>query len=135
MLNDVLSFMAECEECKANIKIASDDVSVTHKREFYTEDGRTLYLTYYDCPVCGKRHFVQVDDERSLKMLEENKKQFFHNAALKTTGKKLRKKKVDQYKSTKTHLANYRTILMKELSGIMLHDDVAGTDFVLRFSV
>lgn len=134
MRNNPLSLMVECEECKEKFSVTSETSSVTHKREFRV-DGRSIYLTYYDCPKCGRRHFVQIDDEKSLELLEANEKQFAHNAVIKTRGQKLRKKKVDQYKDTQKHLANYRRELMKEFTGKEVYDDERGSSFELRFSV
>lgn len=134
MRNNPLSLMVECEECKEKFSIATDTSSVTYKREFRVEE-RSIYLTYYDCPKCGKRHFVQIDDEKSLELLKVNEGQFVHNAVLRTRGKKLRKKKIDQYKDVKRRLTNYRGELMKEFTGKELYDEERGSSFELRFSV
>lgn len=129
-----LSLLVECEECHEKFDVASESYSMTHKREFKV-DRRSIYLTYYDCPKCSRRHFVQIDDEKSLELLEVNKGQFVHNAVIKTRGQKLRKKKIDQYKDVKKHLANYRRELMKEFTGKELYDEEKGSSFELRFSV
>lgn len=134
MKNNPLSLMVECEECKEKFGVAPEASSVTYKREFRVV-GRSIYLTYYDCPKCGRRHFVQIDDEKSLELLKVNEKQFVHNATIKTRGLKLRKKKVDQYKDTQKHLANYRRELMEEFTGKKIYDDEKGSSFELRFSV
>lgn len=131
-MSKTMSLLVECEECHEKFDITLS--SVTHKREFVI-NGRSIYLTYYDCPKCGKRHFVQIDDDKSLEMLEVNKEQFAHNAVLKTRGQKLRKKKVDQYKNVQKHLANYRIELMKEFTGKEIYDNERDSCFELRFSV
>lgn len=134
MKDEALSLMVECEECHKKFSIAVNTSSVTHKREFRV-DGRSIYLTYYDCPNCSRRHFVQIDDDKSLELLKVNKRQFTHNAALKSNRKKIRKKKVDQYKRVKRQLSNYRIELMKEFTGKVIYDDEKGLNFELRFSI
>lgn len=129
-----LSLMVECEECHNKFGISDNSSNMTHKRKFIVT-GRSIYLTYYDCPYCGNRHFVQIDDDKSLELLAINEKQFIHNAALKSGGLKLRKKKVDQYKDSQRHLANYRNKLMKEFTGTILYDIETESRFELRFSV
>lgn len=127
-----MALAVECEECKEKFSVTGNDI--THKREYRVKE-QSIYLTYYDCPNCGRRHFVQIDDDKSLDMLDVNSKQFAHNAVIRTTGRKLRKKKVDEYKKSKRHLANYRIELMKQFTGVVLHDDDTESDFELRFSV
>lgn len=129
-----LSLIVECEECHEKFSITSETSGVTYKREFRV-DGQSIYLTYYDCPKCGKRHFVQIDDEKSLELLKINEGQFVHNAALKARGQKLRKKKIDRYKDTQKHLANYRRELMKKFTGKELYDEERNSSFELRFSI
>lgn len=133
-MQDSKSLLAECESCHEKLSISSADGTLVSKKE-YDVNGQSVYLTYYDCQKCGKRHFVQADDDKSLEMLEVNKKQFVHNAALRVTGKKLRKKKIDQYKDSKRHLCVYRKNLMEKLEGARVYDIETGQDFVVRFSV
>lgn len=134
MRDNPLSLIVECEECHEKFSITAEMSSVTHKREFRV-DGRSIYLTYYDCPKCSRRHFVQIDDEKSLELLKVNEGQFVHNAVLRTRGQKLRKKKIDQYKDAQKRLANYRRGLMKEFTGKEIYDEERGSSFELGFSV
>lgn len=128
-----LFIMVECRECKEKFELPGEGVELVSKKK-YEVKGRSVYLTYYDCPKCGTRHFAQIDDDTSLKLLGVNEKQFVHNAVLRTTGKKLRKKKVDQYKDTHKHLANYRNKLMEEFEGEIVYNE-DGSSFELRFSI
>lgn len=132
---EAMKLMVECEECQHKFSISAGEAvhAVTHKKEYQVK-AQSIYLTYYDCPECGRRHYVQIDDEQSLKYLEENRKQFVHNAVIKTSGQKLRKKKIDQYKSTQKRLMEYRRELMKQFTGVELYDEEKGS-FELRFSV
>lgn len=125
-----MSLLVVCEGCEEKFNLDPD--TVVNKKE-YTVKGRSIFLTYYDCPKCGRRHYSQIDDAKSLEMLAANEKQFVHNAVLRTRGKKVRKKKIDQYKDTMRHLANYRNELMKEFDGSTITEN--GEEVELRFSV
>lgn len=136
MTNKMLSLMVECEGCGMKFRISSDETvgHLQYKKEYQVK-GQSIFLTYYDCPSCGRRHFVQIDDERSLDLLDVNKKQFVHNASIRSKGQKLRRKKIDQYKDTRKHLADYRRTLMEQFAGTELYDEEKGSKFELRFSV
>lgn len=134
MKDSVLSMMVKCEDCNSNFGISEKSTNITYKRKFLV-NGRSIYLTYYDCPNCGRRHYVQIDDDKSLEMLKHNEKQFAHNAALKSRGQKLRKKKIDQYKNSKNQLSNYRLELMKEFSDAIIYDAETNDMIKVRFSV
>ena len=58
-----MSLMVECEDCKQKFEIASSEAahSVTHKKEFNV-NGQSIFLTYYDCPKCGRRNYVKIDE-------------------------------------------------------------------------
>lgn len=131
-----LSLMVECEECKMQFNISSQDAinCVKHKKE-YKINERSIFLTYYDCPNCGKRHFVQIDDDYTLKILKDVKKIFTKMAANRVKNKIVPKSQSDKYKRQIKHLRSCRNKLMKEFTGVILHDDETDTSFELRFSV
>lgn len=126
-----LTFYAECEDCHEKFSISKECVFA---REFKI-NKRSIYITYYDCPECSKRHFVQIDDEQSLKLLETVKKCFVCNTKIKTKGQKLKKCSINQYKMACKRLSDYRRELMKEYNNKILHDDERNLNFKLRFSV
>lgn len=134
MGNNGFTFAVKCSACEERFMIDQDKVNLTYRKKIDVK-GRSIYLTYYDCPKCGKRHFAQADDDKSLEMLEVNKKQFIHNATLRVGGKKLRKKKVEQYKDSQKHLQGYRMTLMKELEGETVYDSETGMEYRLEFIV
>lgn len=127
--------MFQCENCKKNFPISAEQApnSITHKKE-YLINGRSIFLTYYDCPDCGKRHFVQIDDAKSLQMLMMNRKEFVKLSKLKMDGKTIRKKQSENFKKSRQNLAEYRTNLMKEFTGETIIDET-GIEYVLRFSI
>ena len=131
-----MSLMVECEDCKQKFKITSGEVahSVTHKKEFNV-NGRSIFLTYYDCPKCDRRHYVQIDDRASLSKLREVSQQFVKLSVAKRKGKEIPQKQSAKFKKARQHLSDYRINLMKQYTGKLLHDNETDSDFTLRFSV
>lgn len=130
--NENAKMMVECEDCKEKFTIDKDNV--TFKKEFKLNE-QSIFITYYDCPRCGRRHYVQIDDSVSLEKLEEVQKQFVSLSVLRRRGKKVSKKRSDEFKESRTSLNEYRNALMKEYTGKLLHDNETDKDFKLRFSV
>lgn len=133
--NTSFNLMFQCENCKKNFPVSSEQApnSLTHKKEFIS-NGQSIFLTYYDCPHCGKRHFVQIDDKSSLQELVRVKNEFTKLAVARKKGKEIPKKQSDKFKKSRQHLSDYRTSLMKEFTGKTITDE-NGKVYVLRFSV
>ena len=133
---ETISLLVECEDCKEKFRITTGDAAnaATHKKEFNV-NGQSIFLTYYDCPKCGRRHCVQIDDKRSLDMLKEVSRQFVRLSVKKKQDKKIPQKQSAKFKKARQNLSDYRMNLMKEYTGKLLHDNETDSDFVLRFSV
>lgn len=129
------NLMFECEDCKKKFPITGEQApnSLTHKKEFKS-NGQSIFLTYYDCPHCGKRHFVQIDDINSLQELVRVTKEFKSLMIKRQKGKTVSKKQSDKFKKSRQHLSDYRMNLMKDFTGKLVIDET-GTEHVLRFSV
>lgn len=134
MLSSEMKMLAECRWCKEKFAIGNDG-TVAFKREYKGEDGRSILLTYYDCPKCGKRHFVQIDNDTSLQMLAGVSRIFARIAATKTKGRDVPARWQDKYKRHKSHLDRYRMRLMQEWSGKQVFEVGTGFNCVLEFSV
>ena len=133
---ETMSLLVECEDCKEKFRITAGNAAnaVTHKKEFNV-NGQSIFLTYYDCPKCGRRHYVQIDDKRSLDMLKDVSRQFVRLSVKRKQDKNIPQKQLDKFKKNRQHLADYRMGLMKAFTGKSLHDDETDADFILRFSV
>lgn len=133
---ETMSLLVECEDCHEKFSVTSGEAinAVTHKREFVVE-GQSIFLTYYDCPKCGRRHYVQIDDKRSLDILKDVSRQFVRLSVKRKQDKNIPQKQLDKFKKNRQHLADYRMGLMKTFTGKSLHDDETDADFILRFSV
>lgn len=130
------NLMFECEGCKQKFPVTQDQApnSITHKKEFNI-NGKSIFLTYYDCPSCGRRHFVQIDDETSLNKLKEAKKMFVKLCVAKSKCKEIPQKQSAKFKKTRQYLYDYRMKLMKQFTGALVHDNETDSDFELRFSI
>lgn len=128
------SLLVECEGCKHKFQISETTNKINHKKEF-SVNGKSIFLTYYDCPSCGRRHFVQIDDAVSLSKLNETQKMFIKLSVAKKNDKEISQKQSTKFKKARQHLSEYRIELMKQYTGKLIHDNDTDSDFVLRFSV
>lgn len=130
-----VSLLVECEGCKNRFQIGVADaiVQVIHKKK-YDVNGRSIFLTYYDCPKCGRRHYVQIDDVKSMQMLRESSRTFVRLAAKRKSNKPIPQNQSVKWKKQQQHLSDYRKKLMAEFTGMTLKEET-GESFILRFSV
>lgn len=135
MENNKMQLMVECENCKQKFVIGSEQESnnLTNKKEFKV-DGQSIFLTYYDCSFCSKRHFVQIDDANSLSILRDVTKQFARLANKRRQGEEIPKKQLTKFKKTRKHLSNCRMELMRKYTDKVIHDET-GSECILRFSI
>lgn len=130
----------QCEDCNERFKLSSEDenkltLKINHKKEFYSKsDGQSIFLTYYDCPRCGRRYFVQIDNFQSLNMFKSVMRQFIKLSKLKRKGKTIPKNQSDKFKKDRNNLLLYRNKLMQEYTGKLIHNNDTDEDFELRFS-
>lgn len=134
--NKAMSLLVECEDCKQKFEVSSGESAgkVNHKKEFNV-NGKSIFLTYYDCLSCGRRHYVQIDDKTSLNKLREVSQQFVKLSVAKRKGKEIPQKQSAKFKKARQHLSDYRMNLMKQYTGKLIHDNETDSDFVLRFSI
>ena len=112
---ETMLLLVECEDCKEKFQITAGNAvnAVTHKKEFNV-NGQSIFLTYYDCPKCGRRHYVQIDDKTSLNKLREVSQQFIKLSIAKKRGKDIPQKQSAKFKKARQNLSDYRMNLMKE---------------------
>lgn len=120
-----------CEDCKYEFGISN--ALVNHKKEFLV-NGQKIFLTYYICPKCGRYHYVQIDNEASLRKLREVSYLFIKLSIAKKKGN-VSKKQLAKFNKTRRNLSDYRIMLMKEYTGKLIHDNETDTDFELKFSI
>lgn len=124
---------AECQKCKARFLIDKDIVQ--YQKEFKDKNGQSIYLSYYDCHRCGRRHWVQIDDSNSILKLNEQKKLFIRLSKQKAARKAISKKQSAKHAKIQRDLSDYRIKLMKEFTGKTVADVETGMHYILEFSV
>lgn len=129
-----MSLLVECEDCRDKFEINSKNGTMHFKRK-YEINGQTIFLSYYDCPKCNRRHYAQIDSTKTLNEMREIEHQIAKLAAAKKKGKMVPQKQSAKFKKSREHLTQSRNELMKQYTGKLIHDSETDTDFELRFSV
>ena len=120
----------KCKRCGESL-----EVNKIVQNKNFMKDGKSIRLTYFDCPKCSERCFVQIDDDTSLAKLDSVRKTFMHFMFKKQSGKKISKKENSSFAEARADLGTYRTNLMKEYAGKEVYDDANGKEYTLRFFV
>ena len=127
-------YLFECEECGIKFRLGKGDVEINYAVPFKTEDGRSIFITYYDCPKCGRRHHVQVDDARSNQMKKEASMMFKRLSKKRLNFKGIPKGQNEKFKKLNNKLEDYRFKLKKEFDGkVIIADD--GSSVEVHFSM
>lgn len=127
------SLLIECENCKCKFEINSTNDLV--KREEYLVEGEKIYLTYYDCPKCSRRHYVQIDTQSTLNELRKIEQQLGKLVYAKKQKGKISQNQAAKFKKSRKHLAKSRNELMERYAGKTIYDSETGKSFELIFSV
>ena len=120
----------KCKRCGKSI-----EVNKALQNKNFMKDGKSIRLLYFDCPECGERCFVQIDDETSLSMLNSIQQTFMKFMFRRQSGKKISKKENSNFADARATLGAYRANLMREYTGKTVFDDGNGKEYVLRFFV
>lgn len=127
-----LGIIAECEACKNKFQLSSQNLN---RRKFLFKE-QIVFISFYDCPECGNRHYAQVDNTKTLEQLKDVTKQMHKLATYKKNGNQIPQKQSAKFKKTREHLTLNRNNLMKELTGKNVIDAETGIQVLnLRFSV
>lgn len=127
-------YLFECEDCGIRFQLGSGGVKVMYNVPFTTKDGRSIFITYYDCPKCDRRHYVQVDDVQSIQMKRETSKMFSRLSEKKLNFKDISKSQNEKFKKLNDKLKGYRFKLKKEFNGqVVIASD--GKEVKLHFSM
>lgn len=127
-------YLFECEECSAKFYLGNNGVEMKYGVPFTTKDGRSIFITYYDCPKCGRRHYVQIDDVHSNNMKKEVLKRFVRLSKKRLNDDDIPKEQNERFKKLNNKIENYRFELKKEFNGqIIIADD--GSEVEVHFSM
>ncbi len=119
-----------CSECKRNFVLNNNVV----KKLSVIIDGEAIDLTYFDCE-CGKRFFVQVDNDETKSILRRIITIVAAISAAKSEGKGVKRKYSVRYKMLSGKLKRRRFELMKKYEGKAYFDSEKKENVEIHFSV
>lgn len=122
---------AICQKCKSSFDISEENL--VYQKE-YSYEGQSIFLTYFDCPKCNRRHFVQIDNQKSKELLERCKMDFTRLSIAKSKGQVIKNNRKKKFDAERKYLSKFRNELAKEYSGRQVVDLETGNIFVLLFS-
>lgn len=122
----------QCMCCDKTLNLLLLETKIIHKEKFVEINGQSIYLTYYDCPHCGQRNFVQIDDEISLHKLTNVRSVFVKSFEMNRKGKDIPRKQSDKFKKARKDLTIYRMELMRKFTGKTVMDKT-GKSYELFF--
>lgn len=119
-----------CSECKRNFVLNNNVV----KKLSVIVDGEMIDLTYFDCD-CGKRYFVQVDNDETRSILRRIIAVVAVISGAKSEGKSVKRKYSARYKALSGTLKRRRFELMKKYEGKAYFDSEKKENVEIHFSV
>lgn len=128
-----LNFKIKCKDCQSMVDITKQQTTfnVQHK----TKDGQTIFLTYFDCPVCKARHYVQVDNRQTSELRKSVSTMALRAMAARRKGKNIPEKQRTKFKKQQGKLKSLRYELMKKWEGETVTNTITGEKFELHFTI
>lgn len=121
-----------CMECGVEHQVTD----MVNKREMkFEETGESIWLTYFDCPSCGARNFVQADDANTNELLKREINLMIKALEQKKYGKMPRRKQSEKFKRVSNDLAKSRRMLMVNLAGKRAVDPETNERFDIYFNI
>lgn len=124
------TFTLRCRKCKSQVSLSSD---VIQSGTFVVDDSNEYYLTYFECPKCGTRHFVQADSKDTRQRLQRLTRLMGTAAMAKSINKLPSLKLQRQIETNRRYLRKDREALQEYLTGKSL-TDVYGVAWEVRFA-
>ena len=121
----------KCIECEESFKANANNV----KQLDVKDEDKLLKVIYVDCPVCDRRHYVQIDNDESNKLKVQNLLMFKKLSQKKLDGKTIGRKENNTFKSLRQRLLDLRADLMKEYEGRIVTDTLTGESVTLHFTL
>lgn len=129
-----------CPECGSDFRVRMDAPSIDErlfvsqlKDEWVSVNGKMYRLTWYDCPSCGLRIFVQADDKRTENLLRKCKDVITRMNDKSTHRWDNSKKQSEYLKKLRSDLAASRRRVENEITGRAIVDRHTGTAHRLVF--
>lgn len=128
-----LNFKIKCKECNSLVDITQQRTTfnIPHK----DKNGQSILLTYFDCPVCQARHFVQADSRQTSELRKSVSTLAVRSMAAKRKGKIIPEKQRLKFNKQKDKLKALRYDLMKEWEGKTVTNTITGEEVELHFTI
>lgn len=122
-----------CNNCEKEVLVSN--TIIKNEKEFVDKDRQSIFITYFDCPNCCKRHFVQIDNGKTLNLKRENIKMFRKLSKLRQANKQIPKQQSDKFSKLREKLAKERNELMEQYTNNIVTDTETGENIKLSFTV
>lgn len=129
----VVSQKVECKKCKSVFTISP--TNITFDKRFEDKNGKSILVTYFDCPDCQERHFVQIDDTHSREIKKKVTKMFGKLSVCKNKNISIPKQQQNKFNGLRTTLMMSRQQLMKQYEGSIVTDTETGEQITLNFTI
>lgn len=128
-----LNVKMKCKDCQSVVDITKQQTTfnVPHK----TKDGQTIFLTYFDCPVCKARHYVQVDNRQTSELRKSVSTMAVRAMAARRKGKNIPENQKAKFKKQQDKLKSLRYDLMKKWEGEIVTNTLTGDKIELHFTI
>lgn len=123
----------QCKSCGQKFMLTNREVE--HEKQFKDKDGQTIFITYFDCPNCQDRHYVQIDNAETLKLKKKCLDMFASLAKIKIAKKPIPNQQRSKFDSSRKKLSDKRFELMKQYEDSMVTDTETGVEIHLKFTV
>lgn len=123
----------ECKKCKSVFTIGPGNI--TFDKMYEDENGRSIFLTYFDCPDCQERHYVQVDNQQSCEVKKKTQRMFAQLSVMRNKNKPIPRQQQNKFNKLRKNLNDRRFELMKQYDGSIVTDTETGDKIELNFTI
>ena len=123
----------ECKNCKSVFTIGPGNI--TFDKMYEDESGRSIFLTYFDCPDCQERHYVQIDNQQSREVKKKTQRMFAQLSVMRNKNKQIPKQQQNKFNKLRKDLNDRRFELMKQYDGSIVTDTETGDKIKLNFTI
>lgn len=121
----------KCAVCGKEVKVGTHNIQ---KSMMVTTEDEPLWMTYFDCPHCSCRNFVQVDNQDTNALVEEESRLLISVMKQKRFGKTVHRKQSEQRKQIERDLAESRKELMLYVTGKTVVDCKTRSPYMVLFT-
>lgn len=130
----MLKVKVKCPVCGREVEVNERKLK-KEKCSLINKEGVSIFLTYYDCPVCQQQVALQVDDEETMSILDDIKKLFVNNSKCRLEGEDIPHENLERFEKARKDLKRLRGFLSDTLNGCPIYNEVAKKITLIRFGI